>query len=73
MSEDLSNRVGSLETRLNAIEKDLAVTTSEFLSLKSDLSEIKGSLTWVTRLILGALILGIVGFITAGGLNLNGV
>ncbi len=68
--ESISRRLDNLENRIIALEKDSAVVGVEFLSVKSDLKEIKDSINWVTRLILGALILAVVGFVLGGGLTI---
>jgi hypothetical protein len=62
-------KMSSLEKRTSEIEKIIAVTSVEFVSVKSDLKDIKDSLTWVTRLIIGALILAVLAFVFGGGLN----
>lgn len=59
------------DKRLSKVEKDTAVTNVEFVSVKGDLKDIKDSLSWVTRLIIGALILALITFLVSGGLNVK--
>lgn len=66
--DDLERRVSDLEKRTTILEKDSAILGVEFLSVKGDLKDIKDSLNWVTRLIIGALILALVGFVVSGGI-----
>jgi tetrahydromethanopterin S-methyltransferase subunit B len=66
----ITDRITKLEGRVVDVERSIAITAVEFLSVKNDLREIKDSLTWVTRLIIGALILAILAFVFGGGLQL---
>lgn len=59
------------DRRLSKVEKDTAITNVEFVSVKGDLKDIKDSLSWVTRLIIGALILALITFLVSGGLNVK--
>lgn len=68
MSEDLEKKVYSLETRITLVEKNQAVSHVEFAQIKNDLKEIKGSLGWVTKLIIGALLLALITFMLGGGI-----
>lgn len=71
MSTEISridSKLVRLEERLVDLERGKAVSDSEFISVKSDLKDIKDSLTWVTRLILGALLLAVLAFVFGGGL-----
>jgi hypothetical protein len=67
VTDRLEERMNDVEKRVAIVESASAVHTSESTSIKSDLKDIKDSLTWVTRLIIGSLILAIVAFIVAGG------
>lgn len=68
MTEQIERKMDELEKRVTVLEKDSAIVGVEFLSVKGDLKDIKDSLTWVTRLIIGALILALVTFAISGGL-----
>jgi hypothetical protein len=65
--EKILEKIYNLDARINSVEKMQAVTHTEFVQIKGDLSDIKGSITWVTRLIIGALILALIGFMLSGG------
>lgn len=72
-----------METRLAKIEADvlenrreifdlktrIAVAENNIVEIKGSLESIKNNTNWIIRLILGAIILAIVGFVTSGGLN----
>lgn len=66
----LEDEVSSIKNRVVELEKSSAISHVEFLSVKNDLSDIKESLSWVIKLIIGALILAIIGFALGGGLVL---
>jgi hypothetical protein len=62
-------KMSTLEGRIAEIEKTIAVTSVEFISVKNDLKDITDGLSWVTRLIIGALILAVLAFVFGGGLR----
>ena len=59
----------ALKITQNALDRSQAVTNAEFMQIKEGLKEIKGSLTWVTRIILSSLVLAFMAFIVGGGLS----
>lgn len=61
------DRLTRLEVRVNSVEKAQAVNHTEFVQIKEGLTEIKSTLTWVTRLIIGALVLALLTFMLSGG------
>lgn len=75
MSEDdnspQARKVEELDRRVTLLEREQAVVGVEFLSVKSDLKEIKDALKWVTRLIIGALIMALMAFIVGGGIAVS--
>lgn len=75
MSEDdnspQARKVEELDRRVTLLEREQAVVGVEFLSVKSDLKEIKDALKWVTRLIIGALIAALMAFVVGGGIAVS--
>lgn len=69
--EKLEARLIVVEQKVVEIEKSAAVSTTEFNVVKGDLQDIKDSLNWVIKLIIGSLTLAILAFIYGGGLMLN--
>lgn len=74
----MEHRLQVLENKVDILERDsidlktrLAVAESSIKDIKADLQSIKNNTTWIIRLVIGAIILAIVGFITQGGLNLS--
>jgi hypothetical protein len=63
----LSARVRVLEGKMSDIESGVAVIGSEFLNLKEDLKDIKDGISWVIKLIIGAVILAIIGAVLSSG------
>lgn len=64
-----ARKVEELDRRVTLLEREQAVVGVEFLSVKGDLKEIKDALKWVTRLIIGALIMALMAFIVGGGIS----
>jgi hypothetical protein len=76
MSTELEKRVDKLENELRDLKNvamdnrtRIAVAESNITDIKADLSSIKQDTNWIIRLIIGAIILAIVGFIMQGGLK----
>jgi hypothetical protein len=70
MSDELSGlsaRVRVLEGKMSDIESGVAVIGSEFLNLKTDLKDIKDAISWVIKLIIGAVLLAIIGAVWSSG------
>jgi len=69
-------RLDAVDSRLKSVETHVAVATERAKNMqdtlgeiKGALSDIKGTITWVTRLIIGGIIMGAVAFALAGGFN----
>lgn len=60
-------RLSAIETRLNAIEKQIAVEAVVGDGIEKRLDKIEGTLTWLVRLIIGAIVLALIGFVINGG------
>jgi hypothetical protein len=76
MSVELEKRVDKLETELREVKNiamdnrtRIAVAESNITDIKADLSSIKQDTNWIIRLIIGAIILAIIGFLISGGLK----
>lgn len=76
MSAELEKRVDKLEQDIRELKNDvtdhktrLAVAEHNILDIKADLSSIKQDTNWIIRLIIGAIILAIVGFLISGGMK----
>jgi hypothetical protein len=63
----LSARVRVLEGKMSDIESGVAVIGSEFVNLKEDLKDIKDGISWVIKLIIGAVLLAIIGAVWSSG------
>jgi chromosome segregation ATPase len=51
------------------IKTRLAIAENNIQDIKADLKGIKNNTSWIIKLIIGAIILAIIGFITSGGLK----
>ena len=59
----------SIDSRMRAVELALATSTVIDTNIDRRLGEIEGTLRWLVRLVIGALILGIIGvYVQNGGL-----
>ena len=70
MSDELSGlsaRVSVLEGKMSDIESGVAVIGTEFVNLKEDLKDIKDGISWVIKLIIGAVLLAIIGAVWSSG------
>ena len=66
----LNVRIVSLEARLSALETKDAVADVHRINVEKRLDGIEGTLRWLTRLMIAALIMAIVAFVVGGGLVL---
>lgn len=64
----MEKRVSKLEDDVVDIKTRLAVAESSIKDIKEDLSSIKSNTTWIIRLIIGAIVLAILGYISQGGI-----
>jgi hypothetical protein len=71
----MEHRVQKLESETSEMRQDivdiksrLAVAESSIKDIKEDLSSIKSNTTWIIRLIIGAIVLAMLGFISQGGI-----
>lgn len=65
MSEE---RLTGIEARLNAIEKQIAFESGVGQGIERRLDKIEGTLTWLVRLVIGAIIAAFIGFLASGGM-----
>lgn len=74
MSEDLrayvDTKVAALELRVRGIENSNAKAEVHHLNVEKRLSSIEGSLSWLVRLIIGAILLAVIAFIIGGGISI---
>ncbi len=61
----------ALEVRVSSLETNHAVYSVHMTNLEKSLTEIKNTLTWLARLVLGALLLAFVSFIINGGISIG--
>lgn len=64
------NRIIAIEDRLRKIELETAAYTVKQETISEDVKEVKDTMKWLVRLIIGAIILALIGYVTAGGLVL---
>lgn len=56
------DKIASLETRMAVAERDISAITNT-------LSKIDSNTTWIVRLLVGGIVMGIIGFIIQGGIK----
>ena len=64
----LDRRLTSVETQLASVKLRDAVAEVHQLNVETRLKNIEGTMTWVVRLLIGAILLALVGFIVGGGI-----
>lgn len=73
MSEDLrtyvDTKVAALEARVRSVENSNAKAEVHHVNVENRLSSIEGSLTWLVRVIIGAIVLAVIAFVVAGGVS----
>lgn len=65
----LDARVLTLENRVNKIETESTVSDVHRKNVERRLDAIEDTLKWLSRLILGALIMALIAFVVKGGLG----
>lgn len=65
--EHLEKAIDNLTSRLTVVETKNAVDEVHRVNVEKRLASIEGTLRWLVRLIIGALILALVAFLVSGG------
>lgn len=65
-------RLDQHDGRLSSLESHVAVATERDRHIQQSLSDIKGGVTWITRLVLGGIVMGALAFLIAGGFSVGG-
>ncbi len=65
----VDRRLGHIESEIGSMKTKDAVADVHRTNVETRLTSIEGTLTWLVRLIIGALILALVGFALGGGLK----
>ncbi|MBA2872429.1 putative nucleic acid-binding Zn-ribbon protein [Anoxybacillus calidus] len=64
----MEQRVAKLEADMVDVKTRLAVAESNIKDMREDISAIKNNTTWILRIILGAIITGLLGLLVKGGI-----
>ena len=67
--EKLENDIRTINERVGRLEVTSAVDSIKYAWIDSRLTSIEGTLTWLVRLIIGALITALLGFALSGGIQ----
>jgi len=62
-------RLSSIDSRMNAIERQDAVAEVHHQNVEKRLGSIEGTLVWLLRSIVGAIILAFMAFVVQGGIG----
>lgn len=63
----MENRVQKLEADMVDVKTRLAVAESNIKDMREDIHTIKGNTTWILRIIIGAIVGGLLGLLINGG------
>nr|WP_281363467.1 hemolysin XhlA family protein [Anoxybacillus calidus] len=66
--DSMEQRVAKLEADMVDVKTRLAVAESNIKDMREDISAIKNNTTWILRIILGAIITGLLGLLVKGGI-----
>lgn len=69
--KDAHDRLTASELRLAKIEKDNAVLIERIDFIIEGQKDIKGTISWLNRTIIGAILMAVMAFVIAGGLNVG--
>jgi len=69
--EKLENDIRATNDRVNRLEVTSAVDNIKYASIDTRLTSIESSITWLIRLIIGALITVLLGFVFSGGIQVS--
>lgn len=64
-------RLDAHDTRIAAVEKDSAIFVERLNTVIASLKEIKSTITWLNRTIIGGIVMAALAFIISGGLNVG--
>lgn len=64
----MDDRVTKLEHDMVDVKTRLAVAESNIKDMREDIHTIKGNTTWILRIIIGAIISGLLGLLLKGGI-----
>ena len=65
-----AERLDDHDARIRTLETKDAASAVSVKGIERRLDQIEGTLTWLVRLIIGAIILAVIGFAVSGGLQL---
>lgn len=68
---DAHKRIDTHDGRITAVEKEGAIFVERINTIIESLKEIKSTITWLNRTIIGGIVMAVVAFIISGGLNVG--
>lgn len=68
---DAHKRLTSHDGRIASVEKDHAIFVERINAVIEMQKEIKGIITWLNRTIMGGILMAVLAFVIAGGLNVG--
>lgn len=69
--EQAHQRLDAHEKRITSLETHTAVAAERAEHIQKSLDKIESGVTWITRLVIGAIIAGAMTFLISGGLNVG--
>lgn len=71
MTSDLESRVRALELSVMQVQIQQAVSKEQYETLLERMNSIGNNVSWLVKLIVGALVMAIIGFVVQGGLEIK--
>lgn len=69
--QDHKSRLGALEGWQRAVDIAEATRTAEWKAMTEKLDDIRGTLKWLNRLVIGGIMAAVIEFVAGGGLNMT--
>jgi len=64
----VEHRIEKLEADVSELKTRMAVAESNIKDIREDITSIKSNTTWILRLIIGAIVTGVLGLLIKGGI-----
>lgn len=69
--DEAHRRLDQHQTDISALQTRAATADERVTNMQRDLTDIKGGITWLNRLVIAAIIAAVITFIVKGGLNVG--
>lgn len=68
---DAHRRLSDHDARIMSVERDQAIFAERITTMVETLKDIKGTITWLNRTIIGGILMAALAFVVKGGFNVG--